>query len=193
MHDDPRRPRRRYHQGRGAGAADRTARRAAAAAERGRSQHGLGQLADNALGRNKKSIGLNLKSGAGKEIFLRLAQRADVVVEEFRPGVAKRLGIDYSMLSARNPRLVYCAVTGFGQTGPYRDFVGHDLNYIATAGALSMIGRKDQPPTIPQNLLADYAGGGMHAAIGVLAALLARHQTGRGQYVDIAMMDGTMR
>ena len=99
-----------------------------------------------------------------------------MVVEEFRPGVAKRLGIDYATLSARNPRLIYCAVTGFGQTGPYRDFVGHDLNYIATSGALSMIGRKDQPPTIPQNLLADYAGGGMHAAIGVLAALLARHQ-----------------
>ena len=170
-----------------------TGRRAEQAAASGKTQRpatGLGM--HNALGRNKKSIGLNLKSGAGREVFLRLAQRADVVVEEFRPGVAKRLGIDYSMLGARNPRLVYCAVTGFGQTGPYRDFVGHDLNYIAQSGALSMIGRKDQPPTIPQNLLADYAGGGMHAAIGVLAALLARHQTGRGQYVDIAMLDGTM-
>jgi crotonobetainyl-CoA:carnitine CoA-transferase CaiB-like acyl-CoA transferase len=92
----------------------------------------------------------------------------------------------------RNPRLVYCAITGFGQTGPYRNLVGHDLNYIAQAGALSMIGRPNQMPTIPLNLLADYAGGGMHAAIGVLAALLARHQTGRGQYVDIAMLDGTM-
>jgi crotonobetainyl-CoA:carnitine CoA-transferase CaiB-like acyl-CoA transferase len=146
----------------------------------------------NALARNKRSIGLNLKSGPGKEIFLRLAQRADVVVEEFRPGVAKRLGIDYDILGVRNPRLVYCAITGFGQTGPYRNLVGHDLNYIAQAGALSMIGRPNQMPTIPLNLLADYAGGGMHAAIGVLAALLARHQTGRGQYVDIAMLDGTM-
>ncbi|MGH7931527.1 MAG: CaiB/BaiF CoA transferase family protein [Candidatus Binataceae bacterium] len=146
----------------------------------------------NALGRNKRSIGLNLKSGPGKEIFLRLAQRVDVVVEEFRPGVAKRLGIGYDVLSVRNPRLIYCAVTGFGQNGPYRDLVGHDLNYIATAGALSMIGRKDQLPTIPLNLLADYAGGGMHAAIGVLAALFARTHTGRGQYVDIAMLDGTM-
>jgi crotonobetainyl-CoA:carnitine CoA-transferase CaiB-like acyl-CoA transferase len=133
-----------------------------------------------------------LKSGPGKEIYLRLAQSADVVVEEFRPGVAKRLGIDYETLSVSNPKLVYCAVTGFGQTGPFKNYVGHDLNYIATAGALSMIGRKDQPPSIPLNLLADYAGGGMHAAIGVLAALLARHQTGRGQYVDIAMLDGTM-
>jgi alpha-methylacyl-CoA racemase len=153
---------------------------------------GFGSVPTNALARNKKSIGLNLKSGPGKEIYLRLAQRADVVVEEFRPGVAKRLGIDYETLSARNPKLVYCAVTGFGQTGPFKNYVGHDLNYIATAGALSMIGRKDQPPSIPLNLLADYAGGGMHAAIGVLAALLARHQTGRGQYVDIAMLDGTM-
>jgi alpha-methylacyl-CoA racemase len=146
----------------------------------------------NALGRNKRSIGLNLKSEPGREIFLRLAQTADIVVEEFRPGVAKRLGIDYEVLSQRNPRLIYCAVTGFGQTGPYRDLVGHDLNYIAQAGALGLIGREDQLPTIPLNLLADYAGGGMHAAIGVLAALVARYQTGRGQYVDIAMLDGTM-
>jgi len=153
---------------------------------------GFGSVATNALARNKKSIGLNLKSAPGKEIYLRLVQNADVVVEEFRPGVAKRLGIDYETLSVTNPKLVYCAVTGFGQTGPFKNYVGHDLNYIATAGALSMIGRKDQPPSIPLNLLADYAGGGMHAAIGVLAALLARHQTGRGQYVDIAMLDGTM-
>ncbi len=168
----------------------RRAEQAGAAGKLPRPSTGIGPY--NALGRNKRSIGLNLKSGPGREVFLRLAQRADVVVEEFRPGVAKRLGIDYDTLSARNPRLVYCAVTGFGQTGPYRNYVGHDLNYIAQAGALSMIGRKDQPPTIPQNLLADYAGGGLHAAIGVLAALLARHQTGRGQYVDIAMLDGTM-
>ncbi len=146
----------------------------------------------NAVARNKRSIGLNLKSESGREIFLRLARDADVVVEEFRPGVAKRLGIDYQVLSPLNPRLIYCAVTGFGQTGPYRDLVGHDLNYIAQAGALGLIGRKDQMPTIPLNLLADYAGGGMHAAIGVLAALVARNQTGRGQYVDIAMLDGVM-
>jgi crotonobetainyl-CoA:carnitine CoA-transferase CaiB-like acyl-CoA transferase len=153
---------------------------------------GFGAVPTNALARNKKSIGINLKSDIGKEVYLKLVQDADVIVEEFRPGVAKRLGIDYETLSASNPKLVYCAVTGFGQTGPFKNYVGHDLNYIATSGALSMIGRKDQPPSIPLNLLADYAGGGMHAAIGVLAALLARHQTGRGQYVDIAMLDGTM-
>ncbi|HSU89824.1 MAG TPA: CoA transferase, partial [Sporolactobacillaceae bacterium] len=100
----------------------------------------------NALNRNKKSIGINLKSGAGKEVYNRLAQRTDVIVEEYRPGVAKRLGIDYEKLAARNPRLIYCAITGFGQTGPYRDLVGHDLNYIGTAGVLSLFGRPGQPP-----------------------------------------------
>jgi crotonobetainyl-CoA:carnitine CoA-transferase CaiB-like acyl-CoA transferase len=146
----------------------------------------------NALARNKQSIGLNLKSGPGKEIYLRLAQRADIVVEEFRPGVAKRLGIDYDTLRSRNPRLIYCAVTGFGQTGPFKNYVGHDLNYVATAGALSLMGPENGLPAIPWNWLADYAGGGMHAAIGVLAALVARGQSGRGQYVDIAMLDGVM-
>jgi crotonobetainyl-CoA:carnitine CoA-transferase CaiB-like acyl-CoA transferase len=146
----------------------------------------------NALARNKRSIALNLKSGPGKEIYVRLAQRVDVIVEEFRPGVAKRLGIDYETLRPRNPRLIYCAVTGFGQTGPFKNYVGHDLNYVATAGALSLIGPHDGLPAIPWNWLADYAGGGMHAAIGILAALVSRSQSGRGQYVDIAMLDGVM-
>jgi crotonobetainyl-CoA:carnitine CoA-transferase CaiB-like acyl-CoA transferase len=146
----------------------------------------------NALNRNKKSIGLNLKTQPGKEIYLRLAMRADVIVEEYRPGVAERLGVGWEKLSARNPKLIYCAITGFGQTGPYRNHVGHDLNYIATAGVLSLLGRPGQPPTIPHNLIADYAGGGFHGAIGVLAALIARQQTGRGQYVDISMMDGSL-
>ena len=146
----------------------------------------------NALNRNKRSIGLNLKSGPGKEVFRRLVQRADVLVQEYRPGVAERLGIGYAQMSLRNDRLIYCAITGYGQEGPYRNLVGHDLNYIATAGVLSILGRAGQLPTIPHNLIADYAGGGMHAAIGILAALVARTQTGRGQYVDIAMMDGSM-
>ncbi|HEY6420053.1 MAG TPA: CaiB/BaiF CoA-transferase family protein [Candidatus Binataceae bacterium] len=146
----------------------------------------------NALNRNKKSVGLNLKSGPGREIYHRLAWRADVIVEEYRPGVAKRLGIDFESIRARNPKLIYCAITGYGQNGPYRDMVGHDLNYIATAGVLSMLGRPGQPPTIPHNIIADYAGGGMHGAIGVLAALMARTHTGRGQYVDISMMDGSL-
>ena len=170
----------------------RRAQQAGAAGTQGPAAGGFSGSPYNALMRNKKSIGLNLKSQPGKEVYLRLAQRADVVVEEYRPGVAKRLGIDYSVLSARNPRIVYCAITGFGQDGPYRDHVGHDLNYIATAGVLSIFGRPGQPPTIPHNLIADYAGGGMHGAIGVLAALMARQQTGRGQYVDISMMDGSV-
>jgi crotonobetainyl-CoA:carnitine CoA-transferase CaiB-like acyl-CoA transferase len=143
-----------------------------------------------ALNRNKKSMGLNLKHEGVREIFYRLAERADVLVEEFRPGVAKRLGVDYDTLRPRNPRLIYCAVTGYGQTGPYKDLVGHDINYIAMAGCLGMIGQKDGPPVIPHNIIADFAGGGMHAAIGVLAALMARERTGRGQFVDIAMADG---
>src|SRR5579885_533314 len=153
---------------------------------------GFGGSPFNALNRNKKSIGLNLKSPAGKQIYLRLAQRADVIVEEFRPGVAKRLGIDYEALVVRNPRLIYCAITGYGQDGPYHGIVGHDLNYIGTAGVLTMLGRKGQPPTIPHNLMADYAAGGMHGAIGILAALAARNQSGRGQYVDISMLDGSI-
>ncbi|MBI3328777.1 MAG: CoA transferase [Nitrospinae bacterium] len=143
-----------------------------------------------ALNRNKKSLGLNLKHDDARQIFYQLAERADVVVEEFRPGVAKRLGIDYEALRPRNPRLIYCAVTGYGQSGPYKDLVGHDINYISMAGCLGMIGHPGGPPTIPHNLIADFAGGGMHAAIGVLAALMARQRTGRGQFVDIAMADG---
>jgi crotonobetainyl-CoA:carnitine CoA-transferase CaiB-like acyl-CoA transferase len=143
-----------------------------------------------ALNRNKKTLGLNLKHDAARQIFYQLAERADVVVEEFRPGVAKRLGIDYETLCPRNPRLIYCAVTGYGQSGPYKDLVGHDINYIAMAGCLGMIGAKGGPPVMPHNLIADFAAGGMHGAIGVLAALMARERTGRGQFVDIAMTDG---
>jgi crotonobetainyl-CoA:carnitine CoA-transferase CaiB-like acyl-CoA transferase len=143
-----------------------------------------------ALNRNKKSLGLNLKHDDARQIFYQLAERADVVVEEFRPGVAKRLGIDYDTLCQRNPRLIYCAVTGYGQSGPYKDLVGHDINYIAMAGCLGMIGPQGGPPVIPHNLIADFAAGGMHGAVGVLAALMARERTGRGQFVDIAMTDG---
>jgi crotonobetainyl-CoA:carnitine CoA-transferase CaiB-like acyl-CoA transferase len=143
-----------------------------------------------ALNRNKKTLGLNLKHDEARQIFYQLAERADVVIEEFRPGVAKRLGIDYDTLRQRNPRLIYCAVTGYGQSGPYKDLVGHDINYIAMAGCLGMIGAKGGAPVIPHNLIADFAGGGMHGAIGVLAALMARERTGRGQFVDIAMTDG---
>ena len=144
----------------------------------------------NAFRRNKKSIALNLKSEQGRNIFYRLCQTADVVTEAYRPGVVKRLGVDYETVSKLNPRIVYCSVTGYGQDGPYSTLVGHDINYAATAGALSLIGGADHPGYPPSNMLADLAGAALHGAIGVLAALVARDRTGKGQFVDVAMMDG---
>lgn len=144
----------------------------------------------NALGRNKSSVGLNLKEPRAQEAFLRLAEKADVVLEGFRPGVVKRLGVDYGTVSARNPRIVYCSLSGYGQTGPYAGLVGHDINYISVGGALGAIGWPGTPPAIPLNLIADFAAGGLYAAFAVLAAIIARQKTGRGQYVDMAMSDG---
>ncbi|MEX2246643.1 MAG: CoA transferase [Dehalococcoidia bacterium] len=146
----------------------------------------------NILGRNKRSLQLNLREQEAREIFYKLAEGADVVLEGFRPGVVKRLGVDYETVSSRNPRLVYCSLSGYGQTGPYREVVGHDINYISIGGALGMIGWPDQPPAIPMNIIADFAGGGLHAAFGIVTALLARERTGRGQNVDIAMSDGVL-
>jgi crotonobetainyl-CoA:carnitine CoA-transferase CaiB-like acyl-CoA transferase len=144
------------------------------------------------MGRNKRSVALDLKDGQMREAFLRLVDGADVVVEGFRPGVAERLGVDYPVVSERNPRIIYCAISGYGQSGPHADLVGHDLNYISLAGVQGMIGWPGQPPTIPMNIIADFAGGGLFAAFAVLAAVIARERTGRGQYIDMAMCDGTM-
>jgi len=155
-------------------------------------RRGPGAPQVNPLDRNKRSMALDLKQEPARHAFYRLVDTADVVVEGFRPGVVARLGVDYPTLSQRNPRLVYCSISGYGQDGPYRDLPGHDINYISIAGALGMIGRPDAPPTIPHNLLADYAGGGLLAATAILAALLARHHTGRGQYLDVAMTEGVM-
>ena len=146
----------------------------------------------NALGRNKRSIVLNLRDDAARDVFYRLAKTSDVVLEGFRPGVVKRLGVDYETLREVNPRLVYCSLSGFGQEGPRASAVGHDINYIALTGMLDMIGWPGEPPGIPLNVIADYAGGGLLAAYAILAALLARDKTGRGQYLDIAMSDGVM-
>jgi crotonobetainyl-CoA:carnitine CoA-transferase CaiB-like acyl-CoA transferase len=145
--------------------------------------------AHDAIGRNKRSIGLNLKDVRAQELFRRLAQDADVVVEEMRPGVTARLGVDYETLRRRNPRLVYCSVTGYGQTGPYASLPGHDVNYLGQAGLLGIVGDGEHP-VIPQNVVADYAGGGLLAAMGVIAALYARERSGQGQHVDAAMTDG---
>ncbi len=155
-------------------------------------QAGSGADVYDALRRNKRSIVLNLREGAAREVFYKLAMEADVVLEGFRPGVVKRLGVDYETLSAKNPRIVCCSLSGYGQTGPYSQLVGHDINYISVGGALGMTGWPGEPPAIPMNVIADFAGGGLHAAYGILVALHARERTGRGQYVDIAMSDGVL-
>lgn len=146
----------------------------------------------NALGRGKKSIALNLKEEEARKIFYRMVEGADVVIEGFRPGVVKRLGVDYDTLSAINPRIICCSISGFGQTGPYANLVGHDINYIAIGGALGVTGRPGQPPAIPVNLLADFAGGGLTAAFAICLAIIAREKIGRGQYIDVGMSDGVL-
>ena len=145
-----------------------------------------------AIDRNKRSIGLNLKSEKSRHIYYQLAERADVIVEGWRPGVAKRLAVDYETIAKINPRIVYCAITGYGQDGPYRDLPGHDINFISIGGALSLIGDKDSQPTIPLNLIADMGGGGMHAVVGILSALIVREKTGKGQYIDISLTDSVI-
>ena len=140
------------------------------------------------VNRNKKSIALDLKQQAGKEIFLKLASTADCVLEQFRPGVVARLGVGYDAVAAINPRVVYCSLSGFGQNGPHRRRSGHDLNYLALSGVLGLTTDDQGRPFIPGVQVADLAGG-MIAAFAILAALFARERTGRGQYVDVSMFD----
>jgi crotonobetainyl-CoA:carnitine CoA-transferase CaiB-like acyl-CoA transferase len=145
-----------------------------------------------ALNRGKRSLTLNLKEPAGLELLKRLALRADVVVESFRPGVMDRLGVGSDALRVVNPALVYCSITGYGQNGPYRDRVGHDINYVGYAGLLDLSGPEGGPPVVPPVQVGDLGGGGMAAAIGILAALIERERTGRGRHVDTSMLDGTV-
>jgi alpha-methylacyl-CoA racemase len=140
--------------------------------------------------RGRRSIAVDLKSPAGRALALRLIERADALIEGFRPGVTERLGLGPDDCLARNPRLAYGRVTGWGQEGPLASAAGHDLNYIALAGALHAIGRRGGPPTPPLNLLADYAGGALYLAFGLVCAILEARQSGRGQVVDAAMVDG---
>lgn len=153
---------------------------------------------DATLRRNKRSLALNLKTDEARQIFYRIVEKADIVLEGFRPGVVNRLGVDFETLSARNPRLIYCSLSGYGQDGPYAAHVGHDINYIATAGALAASGSEapgaegSGRPAIPLNILADFAGGGLMAAFAICSAVIARQHTGRGQYVDVAMSDGVL-
>ncbi len=140
--------------------------------------------------RNKRHMTLNLKHSRAKEIFYRLVREADVVLEGFRPGVAERLEIDYPRLKSMNDRIVYCSVSGYGQDGPYRDLVGHDVNYLSFGGVLGLCGDAGCKPVIPPIQIADMAAGGMYSALGIMAALIFRGKTGRGQYIDISMLDG---
>ncbi len=142
--------------------------------------------------RNKEHMTLNLKTETGRKIFLEMAQHADIIIEGFRPGVTQRLGVDYVAVSRINPKIIYCSITGYGQTGPYRDTAGHDVNYLSIAGVLDLIGVKNGSPIIPGIQIADMAGGALYAVIGILTALHARENTGRGQYIDISMTDGSM-
>ncbi|MBU8789247.1 CoA transferase [Oceanobacillus caeni] len=146
----------------------------------------------HSLNRNKKSVCLNLKSAEGKESFLRLVKEADVVIESFRPGVMKRLGLDYETLREVNPGIIYCAITGYGQDGPYANFPGHDVNYTSYAGLLNLMGERNGKPQIPAAQIADIGGGALPAAVGILLALFGREKTGKGQMVDISMLDGVI-
>lgn len=143
--------------------------------------------------RNKKNTGINLKSEAGQKLFFQLVETADVVLEAFRPGVMDRLGIGYEAASQKNPKIIYCSVSGYGQTGPYRDLPGHDANYAAMGGALGLVGHsEDSPPVMVENILADMTTAVLQAVIGILMAIIAREKTGRGQLVDISMTDGVL-
>ncbi len=146
----------------------------------------------NDLNRNKRHMSLNLKTFEGLEIFFKLVEKADVVIEGFRPGVVQRLGVDYDAVRKGNPGIIYCSISGYGQTGPMRDRVGHDVNYISNAGILDLVGEKGGAPVIPGVQIADIAGGTMNAAVGILLALFAREKTGKGQYIDISMTDGVL-
>jgi len=142
------------------------------------------------LGRGRRSVGVDLKHPDGIETVLRLVEWSDVLIEGFRPGVAERLGVGPDDCLARNPRLVYGRMTGWGQDGPYAHAAGHDINYIALAGALEPIGRAGGPPVPPLNLVGDFGGGGMVLAFGIAAALVERATSGKGQVIDAAMVDG---
>ena len=145
--------------------------------------------AANIVNRGKRSLVLDLKTKRGQAVLHELARRTDVVVEGFRPGVTARLSADYETLRVGNQRLIYCSLSGYGQDGPYRDLPGHDINYIAMAGILNLIGERGKPPIVPLNFIADFGGAALHAVAGIVMALFARERTGSGQLVDIAYLD----
>src|SRR5699024_3738070 len=146
----------------------------------------------HSLNRNKQSVTLNLKEAADKEKLIKMVKSSDVIIESFRPGVMKRLGLDYDTLKQYNEKLIYCAISGYGQTGPYKDKPGHDLNYIGYTGLLQLMGTNDRPPIVPATTIADIGGGAQPAVIGILLALMHRNNTGEGQFIDISMTDGVL-
>ena len=145
-----------------------------------------------AINRNKRALRLDLKMPEGVEVFLRLVRDADAVVEGFRPGVVDRLGVGYAACREINPRIVYCAISGYGQTGPYRDSAGHDVNYCSYAGFIDQVGISGGDPAIPNLQVADILGGAVVPAMGILAALLDAQRSGKGRYVDVAMTEGVL-
>jgi crotonobetainyl-CoA:carnitine CoA-transferase CaiB-like acyl-CoA transferase len=145
------------------------------------------------LNRNKKSIAINLRKDGGKEIFYRLAEKVDVILETNRPGALKRRGMDYDMVNKLNPRIIYCSITGYGQKGPYARRPGHDINFVGIAGILGLSGSKNGPPSyLVSPMIADVLGGTNQAVIAIIAALYARDRTGRGQYIDVSSTDGAL-
>ena len=144
------------------------------------------------LNRGKRSIRLDLKSEAGREALLRLAKSSDVVLDGFRPGVLDRLGVGYERMSEANPAIVFCAITGYGQDGPYAQRAGHDMNYLGLVGLLDLSGDADGPPVQAGGQIADLGGGALMAAFGILTALRERDRSGEGQFVDVSMADGAL-
>jgi len=149
------------------------------------------KLAEPISGRNKKSVVLNLKQEAGREALMALVERADALIDPYRPGVCEKLGFGPEVCHARNPKLIFARMTGWGQTGPLAQAAGHDLNYIAITGALHAIGRRGERPVVPLNLVGDFGGGGMLLVTGIMGGLLEAARSGKGQVVDVAMVDGT--
>src|SRR3954464_1765951 len=158
--------------------------------ERPTGPRGVDAVPANVSNRSRRSVGIDLKNPDAVELILRLCEGADALVEGFRPGVAERLGIGPDECLARNPRLIYGRMTGYGQDGPMAQAVGHDINYIAQSGVLGLVGRRGQPPPPPLSLIGDFGGGGLMLALGILAALVERQQSGQGQVIDAAMVEG---
>jgi crotonobetainyl-CoA:carnitine CoA-transferase CaiB-like acyl-CoA transferase len=148
--------------------------------------------AQASINRNKKSIAIDLKHVSAKHIIEKLLLEYDIVIEQFRPGVMARLGLAYQQLSEIQPKLIYCSITGYGQTGPYKDRAGHDINYLALSGLASYSGRKDTGPVVSGTQIADIAGGSHHAVMAILAAVIQRGVSGRGQHLDISMSDAAL-